>query len=115
MQGLLATARGRLERLAGHPLLQRPEALLEQRQQRLDELSGDALVAMRRLLERLGHRLGKAAATALALSPTGVLLRGYSICRLPDGAVLRRVAEVAPGDALRVTVSDGDVQAEVTG
>lgn len=115
LRGRLTASRGRLERLVAHPLLQRPEALLEQRQQRLDELAQAAALGMDRLLQRLTHRLERASVAALALSPTAVLQRGYAICRLPDGTVVRRVDEVAAGDDLRVTLSDGDIAARVAG
>lgn len=49
-----------------------------------------------------------------ALSPLRVLGRGYSVARGPDGRVLRRRADFAPGDPFTLRVSDGDVGARVT-
>ena len=50
-----------------------------------------------------------------ALSPGGVLGRGYAIVqRQETGDVVRKAGEVSPGDAIGVTVSDGRFEAEVT-
>ena len=49
-----------------------------------------------------------------ALSPLRVLERGYAIAlREKTGRAVRRVAEVEPGDKLRIRVSDGELRAEV--
>ncbi len=59
-------------------------------------------------------RLAELAGRLHALSPLAVLGRGYAIV-MPraGGAIVRRVAEVSPGDALRVTVEDGSFAARV--
>ena len=49
-----------------------------------------------------------------ALSPLRVLERGYAIAlQEKTGRAVRRVAEVEPGDRLRIRVSDGEIRAEV--
>lgn len=116
--GLLAhlqRARARYEHVAAHPLLERPQALLEQRQLRVDEAAGRLaeLLAMR--LERLRARLDRAVAALDALSPVAVVGRGYAICRRDDGRLVRSISDVARGEAIAVTVSDGDVLGTVTG
>ena len=51
-----------------------------------------------------------------ALSPMAVLARGYSVCWTGDGArVVRAARDVAVGDAIRVTLSDGTIAAKVSG
>ncbi len=92
-------------------------------------LTGQLTVAAQRLA-RTGDRLGSAAGRVLAdqrhrlselagrlesLSPLRVLARGYAVVRGTDGAVLKRVAQFAPGTEFRLTVSDGDVDAQVRG
>ena len=50
-----------------------------------------------------------------ALSPKDTLRRGYAIVqRARDGSVVSAHNQVAPGDALAVTLTDGALQAEVT-
>lgn len=61
---------------------------------------------------------GAMALTALrdslqALSPDATLARGYAVARRADGSVLRDVAQVAPGDPLRVTVARGSLDTRV--
>lgn len=111
----LHAARARLERAAGHPLLQRPGALIEQQQLRVDDAAAQLARLMAGRLERSRARLDRALAALDALSPAAVLQRGYAICRLPDGTVVRSVQQVQVGDALRIRVSDGDVGADVVG
>ncbi len=68
---------------------------------------GPALLVERRRssLERTGGRLA-------ALSPRATLERGYAIVRAGD-AVLRSSAEVEPGDAVHVELSEGAFSAQV--
>lgn len=61
-------------------------------------------------------RLGQAAARLDALSPLAVLSRGYAIARrVRDGVVVTDVEAVAIGEALRIRVSNGEIDAAVTG
>jgi exodeoxyribonuclease VII large subunit len=83
-------------------------------------LVDDRAAEVRSLLERsrrtLGHRLDRAAtelhhtlARVVALSPAATLQRGYAVLqRAADGAVVRDPAEVAPGEALRARVAEGE-------
>lgn len=49
-----------------------------------------------------------------SLSPLAVLERGYAVVRRdPEGQVLRRAADVAPGEALNVRLSEGSLRARV--
>jgi exodeoxyribonuclease VII large subunit len=49
-----------------------------------------------------------------ALDPARTLARGWSITRDAAGRVVRSAAEVAPGDRLRTTLAEGEVESEVT-
>jgi exodeoxyribonuclease VII large subunit len=49
-----------------------------------------------------------------ALSPLGVLTRGYSITQTANGTVLRDPATVKPGDKLKIRLERGKLDAEVT-
>jgi exodeoxyribonuclease VII large subunit len=62
-----------------------------------------------------GRRLAAAVAQLDALSPLGVLARGFAIARDGEGGILRRAAAVAAGDALHVTLADGEIDARVEG
>ncbi len=70
---------------------------------------------IRRMLEIRRNRLEALAGKLLALSPLAILERGYSVARTPDGRVLRRVEDFAPGRSFLLRVVDGTVAAEATG
>lgn len=68
----------------------------------------------RRAVHARRAALDRQAARLQALSPVGTLARGYALVRhAPAGPVVRRAAEVTPGDRLRVAVADGEFQATV--
>lgn len=66
-----------------------------------------------RLPERFSAAIAVNAARLHDLSPLAVLARGYAIARTEEGAVVRSVAAVAPGDGLAVTVADGVIDCTV--
>lgn len=109
LRGHLERARRQLHRVASHPLLQRPGAIVEARAQRLDEASAALTATIGALLDSGRRRLEKAVVGLTAMSPLAVLSRGYAIVRKDaDGRVVRSVTEVAAGEKLRVTVGDGE-------
>jgi exodeoxyribonuclease VII large subunit len=59
-----------------------------------------------------GARFAAVSARLDALSPLDVLSRGYAIVyRQPGGVIVRRAREVRPGDALRLRVAEGEIDA----
>jgi exodeoxyribonuclease VII large subunit len=64
-------------------------------------------------VERRRRVLGASADALRALSPIATLERGYAVARTEDGRILRDPADVAPGDAVRVTVERGTVETRV--
>jgi len=76
--------------------------------------AGDRLTgAMQTLVERHEHQLARLTAQLDALSPLRVLERGYALPTAPDGHVLKRRADFAPGVPFTLRVSDGSVGARV--
>jgi exodeoxyribonuclease VII large subunit len=76
--------------------------------------TGDRLHgALEAVLRRERHRADRLAAQLDALSPLRILDRGYAVPVGPDGRVLKRRAEFAPGAPFRLRVADGDVPARV--
>lgn len=65
------------------------------------------------LVQQFGERLSSAAAKLDALGPLASLGRGYSICTKPDGAIVSRVGQVRPGEAVAVRVTDGAIGCRV--
>ena len=80
------------------------------------ERAGDRIAAaMARQLDRSRARLSESGARLDALSPLRVLERGYAVARDESGAVLRRVAQFAPGMGFRLRVHDGEIAARAGG
>ena len=109
----LETLAARLAYAAAHPFLQDPRRLWQQRAQRVDELAARLPDALRRAVERLEMRLRVSAGKLDAISPLKVLGRGYAIAE-SRGKVLLRAAQVREGDVVRVRLSEGEINCEVT-
>jgi len=76
--------------------------------------TGDRLqAAMDRAIRRERHRADRLGAQLDALSPLRILDRGYAVPVDPDGRVLKRLADFAPGAPFRLRIADGDVAARV--
>ena len=97
-------ARRLAQGLSGHTHLGR-----ERLARTSDRLTG----VMQTQLERRGAILERLSGQLDALSPLKVLERGYAVARGQAGKVLKQVADFAEGEEFRLTVSDGDVRAEV--
>ncbi|MEN6402931.1 MAG: exodeoxyribonuclease VII large subunit, partial [Armatimonadia bacterium] len=109
LRGHVDRARRQLQRVASHPLLQRPGAIVEARAQRLDEAVAGLSAGVETVLDAGHRRLERAVVGLAAMSPLAVLSRGYAIVRKEAGGlVVRSVSEVAAGEKLRVTVGDGE-------
>ena len=65
-------------------------------------------------LDRAADDLGHVRARVGALSPAATLERGYAVVQRADGAVVRRPAQVAPGERLRLRLAEGELAADVT-
>ncbi len=71
-------------------------------------------MAARRALATARDRLGRAASGLDGLSPLAVLGRGYSLVRrLPERAIVRDAAALAPGDTVEITFATGAARARV--
>ena len=88
----------------------RSERVTQRLDRTLDRLGGAATLR----LERQRHRLSAVSGRLDALSPLRILERGYALVRDAEGRVLKRVAQLAPGLAFRLRVTDGEVAARVT-
>jgi exodeoxyribonuclease VII large subunit len=62
-------------------------------------------------LDRAGHDLDHTRARVVALSPKATLDRGYAVVQTTAGDVVRDPTEVRAGDALRIRVSAGELEA----
>jgi exodeoxyribonuclease VII large subunit len=83
---------------------------------RLVAADGRLLNASAASRHRADRRLRGSAARLEALSPLAVLGRGYAVCWNADRtAVIRTAGAVAPGEHVRVTLAQGELECAVTG
>ena len=92
---------------------QRMDHKLGQARATLTALSGRLDAAELRTREGVHRTLGRLAAKLDALSPLGVLGRGYSLTWTAQGKLLRRAADAAVGDAVRVDLNEGSLHCRV--
>ena len=110
----IQSGRELLRSAADRPVFTRPRYVLDERRQALDDLVRDMGAAMRRRLTAAGAARDLLAGRLDALSPLGVLRRGFSVCRrCGDGRIVTSVSQVEPGDSVTVTVTDGEFMAAV--
>jgi len=103
----LAALSGRLERAHPRAQLLRLGKLVGQLDERL-------VAGVRRALAERRQRFEALAAKLDALSPLKVLGRGYAVVFGKDGHVLRSAAQAGAGDALRVRLAEGELEAIVS-
>ena len=102
----LELLRQRLRRLSERPVLRSPEGSLQQKElllellrQRLERAAVSAVEKRQRQFAALSGRLD-------ALSPLKVLARGYAVATRQE-QVLHSVAQLSPGEEIRLRLSDG--------
>ncbi|HXV94777.1 MAG TPA: exodeoxyribonuclease VII large subunit [Pseudonocardia sp.] len=115
-QRLLASLRAR-------PVLADPLRGIDTRVEEVARLRESARACLGRAVDRRAVELEHLRARLTALGPAATLARGYALVqRVPDGPgpgpgaplhVLRSVTEAAPGDRLRIRLSDGALSAVV--
>lgn len=94
--------------------LNSPMSRVRRERQRLDEISSRAERTIMHRTELLRAGLDGQQQRLLALSPQGVLGRGFAFVSHPDGRAINSVKNVNPGDRLDVQVADGRFGVEVT-
>jgi exodeoxyribonuclease VII large subunit len=78
----------------------------------------DAVDVRRPIWQQLGRAAGRLDADGRhlrALGPHRVLQRGYAVVTGPDGAVLRRAADIAAGEQVGIQLAEGALLATVEG
>jgi exodeoxyribonuclease VII large subunit len=80
----------------------------------LDQIAERASLALRWYLDDRRHTLRRLAASLDALSPLGVLARGYSLTFQADGKTLvRSASEVRPDDLIHTRLAIGEIASRV--
>jgi exodeoxyribonuclease VII large subunit len=82
---------------------------------RLESLTKAQDAAVHSRLDAAGRQLGLAGAALDALSPLGVLERGYAIAQTRSGSVIREARSVKAGDEVRLRLWKGSLDCRVEG
>ena len=110
----LLKRRLRLERCLQSSLFRRPRELLRDRAQLLDQLTDRLGNAMQKVLTEKQQRLNMADKKLNLLNPWGVLQRGYSVVRRPNGDIISTAESVNSGETLDVWLHKGRLAVQVT-
>jgi exodeoxyribonuclease VII large subunit len=113
VSGMVTGEIDRLGHLRSRPALADPGRIVTDRAEELTRWVARGSELVDYILERAGQRIVELRGQLRALSPQATLERGYAIPRLASGAVLRRAADAAPGDRVRLTLSDGELATTV--
>jgi exodeoxyribonuclease VII large subunit len=108
LENLLGRHEQRLRDLDPARLARRVHDRLEQLSLRVDERTRDLTRSLDWSLRSRVEAFRRAAGRLAALSPLGQLARGYCVCeRREDGLLVRRAADLRPGDRLRLRFHQG--------
>lgn len=114
LQRQLKSSQQRLKMLSDSAALQSPQGYLEQRSKSVELLKNRMIAAQTAVLSRHNQCYLTLAAKLDALSPLKVLTRGYAMVQNKDSQVIRSVTQTSVGDAIRITLRDGTVNATVS-
>ncbi|KAB7852382.1 exodeoxyribonuclease VII large subunit [Streptomyces mobaraensis] len=104
---LLDREERRLAAVRARPCMERPQRMVEEREEQVEGLLGRARRTFGHLLDRADSELTHTHARVVALSPAATLRRGYAVLQHADGSVVRAADEVAAGEELRARVAEG--------
>ncbi|EMF01024.1 exodeoxyribonuclease VII large subunit [Streptomyces mobaraensis NBRC 13819 = DSM 40847] len=96
-----------LAAVRARPCMERPQRMVEEREEQVEGLLGRARRTFGHLLDRADSELTHTHARVVALSPAATLRRGYAVLQHTDGSVVRAADEVAAGEELRARVAEG--------
>jgi exodeoxyribonuclease VII large subunit len=113
VETLLARELAALASLRTRPVLADPRVMLDGRHDDVVQLRDRARRSLRAALDRGADNLAHTRARVTSLSPAATLERGYAVVQRADGAVVRRPADVATGDSLRLRLAEGELDATV--
>jgi len=108
-------ARQHLSLLADSAALKSPTGYLEQKKNQLRFLENQLFSAQTRMTDRCKQQFVALTAKLDAMSPLKVLSRGYAMAQQEDGSVITSVLQVTVGETIGISVTDGQIQACVTG
>ena len=102
-----------IEIISKSRVLTSKESLLDEYKMKINLLSDNLDRLIESQIKDKSARLALLSAKLNAISPLGTLARGYAIVRNAEDTAVKSVSDVKKGDILKLSLSDGDVSAEV--
>ncbi|MCL2408809.1 MAG: exodeoxyribonuclease VII large subunit [Oscillospiraceae bacterium] len=109
IQRELISRRQRLDDLIGKRVMQSPKYYIDDKRLMIDHLQDKLSGAMQRRIYTEREKYVRLAAALDAMSPLKVLGRGYAIARREDGKVIKKSADVKPGDRITVRMKKDEI------
>lgn len=109
MRRQISEGRRHLTDYASRKVLTSPAAYLDLKRMELDHTRARLVSVSDEWLSIRKQQFGQAAAALDAMSPLKVLGRGYAVAQKENGAVVRSVTQIAPGEKIRLRLSDGEI------
>jgi exodeoxyribonuclease VII large subunit len=110
----LALLGERLETLKTSYVMRQPRNLIQQYEQRLDEINRHMGVRIDHIVEMCQECLRATAGKLEVLSPLAILARGYSVTtKLPEGAILKDTQHVKKDDVVETKLGKGKFRSRV--
>lgn len=103
----------RLDDFKGRRVLRDPMAYVDTKRSELDHVQDRLVAAAEKLCSANRHKFVALASALDAMSPLKVLSRGYAIASDAEGKLVKSVGDVAGGDVLNLSVSDGTIKCTV--
>lgn len=103
----------RLDDFKGRRVLRDPMAYVDTKRSELDHVQDRLVAAAEKLCSANRHKFVALASALDAMSPLKVLSRGYAIASDAEGKLVKSVGDVAGGDVLSLSVSDGTIKCTV--
>jgi exodeoxyribonuclease VII large subunit len=110
---LVSTCEYRLKNIKESPVFARPEYIIMQHQQRID----DATITMQQMLSQIinaaKNRTDVLINKLYSLNPLAILSRGYSITyKMPENRIIKDTKKISIKDKLRIRLHKGEIIAE---
>ena len=103
----------RLDDFKGRRVLRDPMAYVDTKRSELDHVQDRLVATAEKLCSANRHKFVALASALDAMSPLKVLSRGYAIASDAEGKLVKSVGDVAGGDMLSLSVSDGTIKCTV--
>jgi exodeoxyribonuclease VII large subunit len=108
----IQTARDRIEGYRKSYGFRKPEDVIYQKMQRLDEIGRTMQISLQHLLQMKRQKMLNLSRQLQALSPLDVLKRGYSIC-YRDGEIIKDIKQIHMLDLVQVRLFRGQFLSQI--